>query len=509
MNWRDRRTNHRYWTALLAVGMLGLAHRSSASADETGSVEAKRISTVAGAAMIDSRAFDYVSELSDRIGARMTGTPQGEKAIEWGLTTMRSIGLANVHAEEFSIWRGWTRGISEVELISPTHRRLATDAMGWVGSTPAGEVDADVLQVDLNQIDSEINQSSAKWTGKVLEVTRRGDFPDRAVALSQLDKLLNRAYEVHAVAVIAGQSGAKSAGIKLTHTGILGFGKSYDIPVVSMAQEDQNQLERLLDSGTTPRLHINVQNLFTAGPVKSANVVGEIPGAEFPEQVIVVSGHLDSWDLAQGATDNGCGAATALEAAEAIVRSGMRPKRTIRFVLFTGEEQGMIGSQAYVRQHRSEMINHVADINLDLGQSPVTGFNLNGRDDLVDTVGQFASQLLAFGNLKADSWPVFGSDNGIFTLVGLPGIMLEQDTTDYLLTHHSASDTLDKIDAPTLARNAAIEAVLAFWIADRRERLATPLPADQTERMLVERHQDTYLKMAGLWQFIERSSTNH
>jgi carboxypeptidase Q len=490
--------------AVLLTGALGLAEHSSATDNALDDRETKRIAAVAGAGMIGSHAFAYLTDLSDNIGARVTGSPEAAKAVEWGLATMKSIGLENVHAEKFQVWRGWTRGVAEAELIAPTRRRLMVDSMGWVGSTSAGGVDADVIQVDLGNLGVEMATNSGHWAGKVLEVTRKGPQPDDATATSQLSKFvtfLGKAYEAHAVAVISGQRGNKSIGIKLTHTGVLKYGTYFDIPVVSMANEDQAQLERLLDAGKTPRLHINVQNTVTAGPVDSANVVGEIPGTEHPEQVIVVGGHLDSWDLAQGATDNGCGTATTLEAADAILRSGMMPKRTIRFVLFTGEEQGVLGSLAYVEQHKAEIANHLGGITLDLGQGAVTGFDLNGRDDLLNSVTPFAMSLVALGVHTVDTYPFFGTDNGPFTLAGLPGILLEQDTASYLIAHHSAADTLDKVDESTLVKNAAIEAVLAFWIADRAERLASPWPADRTKKMLIDKKQDELLKVEGIWPF--------
>jgi Peptidase family M28 len=208
--------------------------------------------------------------------------------------------------------------------------------------------------------------------------------------------LLAKAREAGAVAVIGGQGGAKAQGMHLTHTGALGFDTSYAIPVVSMSAEDQDILERFLDRGRTPRIHIDVQNRFTDGPADTANVVGEIPGTEHPEQVIVVGGHLDSWDLAEGSTDDGVGVATTLGAAEAILRSGRRPKRTIRFVLFTGEEQGLLGSLAYVKRHKADMVNHVAAVILDNGQGPVTALNMGGRDDLLEAVAPLTSALAAF-----------------------------------------------------------------------------------------------------------------
>jgi carboxypeptidase Q len=244
-----------------------------------------------------------------------------------------------------------------------------------------------------------------------------------------------------------------------------------------------------------------VQNRVTDGPVETANVVGEIPGTEHPEQIIVAGGHLDSWDLSEGATDDGTGVASVLGAAEAIVKSGRRPRRTIRFVLFTGEEQGLLGSLAYTRMHKSEMANHLGDIILDNGQGPVDALNLGGRDDLIPALKKFAESVTAFGNLKVNDNVSFGTDAGPFTLEGLPGINMNQDSPDYKYTHHSAVDTLDKVKPEILQQNATLMALTAFWIADRPERLDTQWSPEQTAKMLVEKHEDKILKAFGLWPF--------
>ena len=193
------------------------------------------------------------------------------------------------------------------------------------------------------------------------------------------------------------------------------------IPVVSMTGEDQGQLERYLDRGITPRVHFNIQNTFTNGPAETANVVGEIRGTEHPEQILVVGGHLDSWDLSEGTTDNGSGTATTLGAADSIMRSGVKPRRTIRFVLFTGEEQGLDGSIAYVKQHQSEMANHLGDLILDAGQGEVKGFQLGGRSDLLESFQPFADSLSAMGPMSVDDKIEDGTDTLTFTIAGSAG----------------------------------------------------------------------------------------
>jgi carboxypeptidase Q len=407
-----------------------------------------------------------------------------------------------VHTESWQISRGWTRVSASAEMVAPLHHPLMIDAMGWVGSTPAGGAEAEVVAVNSYDLKNEMDQNSAKWAGKVLLIVQKGKAAGTGFErFAQFGPFLKKAYDVHAVAVIGGQGGSKATGMHLTHTGALGFDTYYDIPVVSMSMEDQEQIERLLDRGKAVRIKIDVQNRATAGPVESANVAGEIRGTQNPEQIVVVGGHLDSWDLASGSTDNGMGSSTTLGAAAAIVRSGFKPKRTIRFVLFTGEEEGLLGSIAYVKQHQAEMANHVAAVILDNGQGLVTGLQLGGREDLVPAVQKFADAVGAFGKLKVDDDTEFGTDTGPFILAGLPGINLDQDSPDYKYTHHSAADTLDKVKPDILMRDATVQALTAFWIADRPERLAMPWLAAKTAHMLIEKKQDGFLKLFNLWPF--------
>lgn len=460
------------------------------------------LTAIAGQGMVGSHAYDFLEELSDDIGARVTGTPSAERAIVWGVAKMKSIGLVNVHTEKFQVTRGWSRVSAEAELLSPVERRLQVDSMGWVGSTPEGGVEAQIVTVNGYNLDDEVKQNASRWAGKILLAVHKGEPPkDREATYIKFGEFLKAASAAHAVAVIGGQGGSKSEGMRLTHTGAMGFDDFYSVPVVSIAAEDQDLLERLAGHGKSLRLKLNVQNRVTDGPVDSANVVGEIPGTEHPEQIVVVGGHLDSWDLAEGATDDGTGTASVLGAAEAIVKSGAKPRRTIRFVLFTGEEQGLLGSLAYVKAHQDEMASHLGDIILDYGQGPVTAMNLGGHKDLIPAVKKFTESVKAFGDLKVDDKVVFGTDTGPFTLAGLAGINLEQTSPEYKYTHHSSADTLDKVKPGTLIQNATLMALAAFWIAGRPDRLETPWTPEQTAKMLVEKKQDKMLKAFGLWPF--------
>jgi len=493
--------------AVLTVASVGLAvlplradNRSTPKGpDEDGTKPA--LTRIAGEGMMNSHAFEFLTELSDDIGGRVTGTPAERKAEDWGVAKMKSIGLENVHTEKYTIWRGWTRGTAEGEILTPVRHKLHVDAMGWTGSTPAGGAEGDLVTVNMFDIDNEIKHVS-RLKGKIVLVTTKGKpTKDEMSLFAMFGDFLKAAGSAGAIAVIGGQGGGKSTGMNLTHTGILGFNADFAVPVVSMSAEDQGQLERFLERGMTPHVRCNVQNTFTSGPVETANVVGEIRGREHPEEVLVVGGHLDSWDLSEGTTDNGSGAAATLGAAEAIVHSGQRPRRTIRFVLFTGEEEGLDGSFAYMKQHQAEIKNHLGNLVIDGGQGPAKSFHLGGRDDLVPAFRAFADTLSNLGITEVDDRVESGTDTLPFSIMGLPGIDMGQDSPDYKYTHHSAADALEAQKPDVLAQNATLMALAAYWIADRPERFASPWPAERTAKMLRAQHEYEELKAFGLWPY--------
>ena len=456
---------------------------------------------IAGEAMIDSHAFQYLTELSDDIGSRVTGSPAERKAEQWGVAKMKAIGLENVHTEKYQLWRGWTRGMAQGELLEPIRRPLHVDAMGWTGSTPAGGAEGQVVTANLFDIEEEVKHAS-RLSGKIVLVIMQGAPKKNEESLFAIfGDFLKAAGKAGAVAVIGGQAGSKAPGMNLTHTGILGFDADFSIPVLSMTAEDQGQLERYVESGKKVLVRFNVQNTFSNGPAESANVVGEIRGRESPEQVLVVGAHLDSWDLSEGTTDNGTGSASVLGSADAIVRSGMRPRRTIRFVLFTGEEEGLDGSFAYMKQHQSEIANHLGNLVLDEGQGPVKEFMLGGRDDLLASFRPFAQSLASIGKIPVNDKVESGTDTLPFSMAGLPGINMNQDSPDYKYTHHSSADALEAVKPEVLAQNAMLMALTAYWIADRPERFASPWPAEKTAKMLRAQHQYEMLNAFHIWPF--------
>jgi carboxypeptidase Q len=487
-------------SAVLA-GAVVLFSAQTAAKDSFEEATRTALVKIAGEGLVESHTLEYLTQLSDDVGARVTGSPQSQKAVDWSLAKMRAMGLENVHAEKFQIWRGWTRGSASGELTEPMHRKLNVDAMGWTGSTAPAGAEGEVVTANVFDLDNEM-KNPARFSGKIILVVVKGQPRKSLMAMfAQFGDFAKLAGKNGAMAIIGGQGGFKSEGMNLTHTGILGFEADFTIPIVSLTAEDQSQMERFLDSGKKVRARLNVQNSFSNGPVETANALGEIRGREHPEEILVVGAHLDSWDLSEGATDNGMGSVSVLGAAEAILRSGQRPRRTIRFVLFNGEEQGLLGSFAYVKQHQSEMANHLGDLVLDEGQGPVKEFQLGGHDDLIAAFQSFADSLANIRPIKVNDKVEFGTDTGPFIMAGLPGINMDQDSPEYKYTHHSAADALEAVKPEILAQDATIMAMTAYWIADRTERLAKPWPAKKTATMLREQRQYEFLKAFNLWPF--------
>lgn len=459
------------------------------------------LTSLTGKAMMDPYAYEALQELSDEVSGRVTGTPEAARAVDWGIERMKALGLVNVHKETWMLSRGWSRISAEAQLTAPLRRSLRVSSFGWVGSTPKGGVEGEVVAVNRHQFDREIKENAAKWEGKILLVIEKGEPPDeKHPQHGKFTQFMEAAQAAKAAAVISGRNDP-AAGMQLNHTASGGWDKYFDLPGVTVTAEDHALLERLLEKKDPVRARIDVQNRVTPGQTESANVVGEIRGREHPEEIIVVGGHLDSWDLADGTTDDGMGIAGTLGAARAIKQAGLVPRRTLRFVLFTGEEQGLLGSLAYTSTHKDEMASHVAAVILDNGQGAVTGLNLGGRKDLIPAVQKFADAAKGLAQLKVDDGLSFGTDAGPFTLAGLPGINMAQEPSDYSFTHHSEADTFDKVKQDVLVRDTVIMALTAYWIADRPERLAHPKSAEETAKMLVEKKQDLMLKANGIWPF--------
>jgi len=271
------------------------------------------------------------------------------------------------------------------------------------------------------------------------------------------------------------------------------------IPQAVVAREDALRLARMVEANPGKvRVRLEMPNQI-GGPVEQENVVGEIRGYEKPDEAVILGAHLDSWELGTGALDNGCNAALVVEAARAIKAMGTLPKRTIRFVLFTGEEQGTIGSYAYVKSHAAELDKIRGVVIFDSGSGRTTGFSLGGRTDTEAGLRQILKPLDSWGATEHTSDASFGTDNFDFLLEGVPTFVANQEISNYLANYHAASDTFDKVDERELKMNAAVAALAVWGIADRTEPIGTRLSRAELDALVKQTGLDEQMKALGYW----------
>jgi carboxypeptidase Q len=432
---------------------------------------------IIAAARADRGAFDKLRHLTDHIGARLSGSPQLDQAIAWAAKAMAADGL-DVHTEKVMVPH-WVRGAESAAIVAPVRRDLVAIGLGGTVATPRRGITAPVIVVSGWD---DLKARAADVKGKIVLYD---------VAMAPYDPVANSAHYGDVVpyrwggATQAAKLGAAAVlirsitahSLRSPHTGALDYGEGGGpkIPALAVTVEDAELLHRLADEGEV-KVH-----LVTSGKmlpdVPSANVIGELKGKDRPDEVVVIGGHIDSWDVGAGAHDDGAGIVTAMHALATIHKLGLTPRRTIRVVLFTNEENGLRGGKGYFAAHQREMPNHVAALESDRGAFPPRGFNLTASDakraaslarlqDLASLLGEVGATLVSAGESEADVHPMNAAD---VVTVGL-----DVRGSTYFDVHHTQADTLDKIDPAVLADDVAAVAVWAYVVADMPDRLDAP-----------------------------------
>jgi carboxypeptidase Q len=452
---------------------------------------------LAGSILVDGRSFEYVAELTDKFGSRLTGSLAYQRAAEWTVAEFRAAGIARVAAEPFTIARGWQRGIARGRMVAPLERPLHLESLGWMPSTPEGGIEGDIAVVA--DLAPERIAADPSLRGRIALVGPSADSGESADRLKLRDHLDARLREAGAIAVLW-PDGDPNNVLSARSTG---FGTEVGVlPSAQVGREDVQLIRRLLDNGPV-RIAFELHNEVSPGPITVNNVIAEIRGGERPDEWVIVGAHLDSWDFGTGAQDNGTGVAMVLDAARAIAALARSPRRSIRFALWGGEEQGLIGSMAYVRAHEAELAHCVANINTDGGSGRVRGFLTPGRHDVAVAMRPISQTLLAgLGAAALDESMryAFQSDDGPFILNGIPALDLNPDEAKYEEVHHKTSDTIDKIDRHDLAVGAAAVAIAAFAIADAPQPIAPHLDRPAIAAMLAAARMDRVLQMNGMWK---------
>lgn len=419
------------------------------------------------AALSDDTAYRRLAFLSDRIGHRLSGSPGLEAAIRWAIFEMRRDGLDNVRAEKVMVPH-WVRGKESAEIIAPIRRPLVMLGLGGSIGTPRNGVTAEVVVVrDFEELEKRGAAGDIK--GKI--VCYNVPFTNYDATVTYRYNGASRAAKRGAVATLLRSVGPVS--LRTPHTGVMRYSADAPkVPAAAITIEDAETLARMQARNEKPRVTLRME-ARTLPDAESANVVAELRGREKPEEIVLVGGHFDSWDVGTGSTDDGGGCLAAWEAARLMKKLGLRPRRTVRVVLFTNEENGFRGATGYRDAHAAELGNHVLAIESDAGVTQPFGFGVSGSETVLATAKEIVSLLREIG---ADRASAGGGGADIAPLMerGVIGMGLSVDTTHYFDIHHTPADTMDKINPVAFARCVATMAVMAYVVAEMPARLGTP-----------------------------------
>lgn len=454
-----------------------------------------RSALAAGAARIieaelgEGQAFEILSELCLDIGHRLSGSESAARAVDWAHAKFREFGL-DARKQPILVPK-WVRGEPEVvEIVAPEHRRLRALALGGSIATPKEGVQGRILAVRTFE---ELREKAPAAKGKIVLFTKAmGRYRDPGEGAAEggqrelgygdvVPQRTQGAIEAAKVGAIA--SVIRSVGTTdqtLPHTGMMRYEDGVPkIPHVAIAGEDCLAIEQMLDRGEPVEVRI-VTSCRDEGEVPSFNVIGELKGRELPDEIVVIGGHLDSWDVGHGAHDDGVGIVACMEAVRLLKALGMQPRRTIRCVAFMNEENGLAGGTAYAADHAGELSKHVAALEMDGGALRAVGLGVTAGEGGLAVVQRIAAELEAIDAGSASEGGG-GADIGPMRPAGVPMLSMRAGG-DYFALHHTDADRLDRVDRAELAKCSAVVAVTAWWLAEMDETLPRLPPLKSGER---------------------------
>ena len=452
----------------------------------------KIISSALGASPL----AENLRRLTDDIGGRLTGSPAMARAVAWGVAGFRDAGVDEVHTEKFTVPVTWSEGDSRLEVLSGAPFAVHLVSVGWSPATPAAGIEANVVDVGFGE-ESDFAHVADAARGSILLV--------HTGTVRTLNDIFEQRMHGPEVVSRASAAGAQAILWMSTRDAMLLYrsaagadGALGKLPQAIVAREDAERLARNVASGEKVRVRLQLPNKI-GGPSEQENVVAEIRGREKPDEFVVLGAHLDSWDLGTGALDDGCNAALVIEAARDIHLTGLRPRRSIRFVLFGGNEQGMLGSHAYALAHKAELDRAIAEIVFDEGTGRVTGFSLGGRRDIEPGLRESVEPLASWGITRNTYDAVFGSDNFDFLLEGVPTLVANQEEGNYAANDDAASDTYDKVNLVNVKLNTAVAGLLAFSFAEHSAPLGRRLSRSEVDVLVKQTGLDKQMKSSDLW----------
>ena len=492
---------------LLVVSLPLASLRAQTATAPAITVDTAGVGAVLDQALNHSEVMQNLAYLSDMIGPRLSGSPAMKRANEWTMERFKAYGLSS-HLESYVFGVTWERGDASLKLVQPFPHTITAHSWAWTAGTNGKTLTGEVIRINGTPGDS-LDAYLPKVRGKWLMLNDPAaiwnpDGPPMTAADSQAAKeaqekrmatfqrlqgdpkamqefrqaSYDRAYRLKA----AGALGILTDGSK--ELGLMNMSGSPNsvspLPNLVISHEDYATLDRLIKRGNPPVVAGNVTNTLGTKPVEQFNTIAEIKGSEKSDEVVILGAHLDSWDLGTGVTDNGTGSMVVLEAARAIAQSGVTPKRTIRFILFSGEEEGLLGSAAYAAQHAAEADKIQAVLVLDNGTGMITGQALQGRPEFQQLWVDLLAPVTSLGAKTVRDANKGGTDHLSFIPYGVPGFNFDQETRGYNHTHHSQVDTYDHAVPSDLVQASAVMAVTALQLANLQDLLARGPKKDVT-----------------------------
>jgi hypothetical protein len=408
---------------------------------------------------------DDLRHLCDRIGGRPTGGEACERSVDWFLDRFRAAGADRVWAEPFTMPHRWQDDRATAAVTGPAGFPVRAVAMPLSAPTRRGGIEAEVAWLGEGAA-ADFEREAARLRGALLLFDSKVlvTFEDLFHDYLRLPPIIERARAAGAAGILL--VGARDRGLLYRH--VASIADPVPLPMAILAREDGLRVARLAAAG---RVAMRLGITARTGPAFTArNVLAEIRGRERPEEVVLAGAHLDSWDLGTGALDNGANCVLLLDVARQIASLGVRPRRSLRFALFTGEETGMHGSLGYARTHRADLDRHAAVAIFDIGTGRFTGFSTGGRPDLRPLIERALRPVRGYGAGAHTDDAFVGTDNLDFLLEGVPNLVANQAPANYMEHYHAASDTFDKADIRELRLNAAVAAALLWGLAETPDR---------------------------------------
>jgi carboxypeptidase Q len=411
-------------------------------------------------ALLDNMSYRILESLTTEVGPRMAGTPADARAVAWAEAKFKELGFDKVWKEPVS-FPSWKRGVEKAEIVAPFPQPLLVTALGNSVATPATGITGELVQfANLREL---LLAPAETVKGKIVFINHKmQSAQEYGLVQPGRTRGASESARKGAIAIIIRSVGTDSH--RFPHTGVMNYDSDVPkIPAAAMSNSDADMVARMIKRGKPVSVNLTIG--ASAGETyTSYNVIGEMTGSELPNEYVMIGGHLDSWDLGTGAIDDGAGCAITMAAAEFIKRQGLKPKRSIRVVLFANEEQGLFGGKAYLAAHRTQIAQIQAAAEADSGQGPVTAISSYVRPEAFGAVKQIQQVLAPLGITAGDNNAYPGPDMGDLRAAGTASFGLALKTDDYFNLHHTPDDTFDKIEPARINQTASAFAVFA-WMA--------------------------------------------